>query len=379
MKILIAPDSFKGSRSSTEVADAIEEGIYRVFPEAVVEKVPIGDGGEGTVEALVAANEGDFITESVTGPLGAPVEASYGIIDENTAVLEMASASGLDLLPLEERDVKRATTFGTGELIMHALDHGVREILIGIGGSATNDGGAGMASALGYRFLDKEGNELPPGGAGLGLLDRIDTEGVDPRVKEASFRVACDVSNPLTGERGASAVYGPQKGAHPADVEILDKALGRLAEVVSRQLGTEAANIPGAGAAGGLGYGLTVFCGASLETGVDIVLDAVDFERRIEDVDLVITGEGKIDGQTAYGKVPIGVARRAKQSGVPVLVIAGDIGDGIESIYDAGIDAVMSSVNRAMSLEEAMSRSRELIIDAAERSMMMVRIGFNLC
>ncbi|MFO7848526.1 MAG: glycerate kinase [Spirochaetia bacterium] len=379
MKILIAPDSFKGSSSSLVVADAIEKGVYRVFPEAVIEKVPIGDGGEGTVEALVAANEGDFLSERVSGPLGAPVEASYGIIDENTAVLEMASASGLDLISQDERDVKRTSTYGTGELIKHALDQGVREIIIGIGGSATNDGGTGMARALGYRFLDSEGRELPPGGAGLSMLERIDTHGVDPRIREATFRVACDVSNPLVGESGASAVYGPQKGAHPADVEILDKALGRLGEVVSRQLGIDAMDEPGAGAAGGLGYGLTVFCGASLETGIDIVLDAVNFEKRIEDVELVITGEGKIDGQTSYGKVPIGVARRAKQHGVPVLVIAGDIGEGIEGVYEAGIDAVMCTVNRAMSLDEAMSRSRELLTDASERSMRMVRLGFGLC
>ncbi len=379
MKILIAPDSFKGSNSSMKVAEAIEKGIYRVFSDAVIEKVPIGDGGEGTVDALVAANEGDLIHLSAAGPLGDPVEANYGIIDENTAVLEMASASGLDLVPADKRDVRRASTFGTGELIRHALDQGVREIIIGIGGSATNDGGTGMAAALGYRFLDDTGDELSPGGGELSRLAKIDTSKADPRLKETTFRVACDVSNPLTGERGASAVYGPQKGAGPEDVKFLDAALGRLADTVKRQLGIDAQEKPGAGAAGGLGYGLTVFCGASLETGIDIVLDAVNFEERIEDADLVITGEGKIDGQTAYGKVPIGVARRAKAHGVPVLVIAGDIGEGIEGVYDAGIDAVMSSVNKAMSLEEAMSNSTPLLIDAAERAMRMIRLGFGLC
>lgn len=379
MKILIAPDSFKGSNSSLKVAEAIEEGIYRALPESVIEKVPIGDGGEGTVEALVAANEGDLITVNVTGPLGAPVEATYGIIDENTAVLEMAAASGLDLVPDNKRDVKKATTFGTGEMILDALDQGVREIIIGIGGSATNDGGTGMAAALGYRFLDEDGNRLPQGGGGLSGLASIDTSAVDPRIGDTVFRVACDVTNPLTGKRGASAVYGPQKGASPADVELLDQGLANLAEVVERELGIEAREKPGAGAAGGLGYGLTVFCGASLETGIDIVLDAVNFEERIEEVDLVITGEGKIDGQTAYGKVPIGVARRAKKYGVPVLVIAGDIGDGIDEVYEAGIDAVMSTVNRAMSLEEAMGKSHELLVDAGERAMRMVRLGFGLC
>ncbi len=379
MKVLIAPDSFKGSNSSLKVAEAIEEGVYKALPEAVIEKVPIGDGGEGTVEALVAANEGDFVTAQVTGPLGDPVEATYGIIDENTAVLEMAAASGLGLVPEFERDIKKATTYGTGEMIRHALDEGVREIIIGIGGSATNDGGTGMAAALGYRFLDANGNLLPQGGGGLGDLASIDSSNVDPRLSETVFRVACDVSNPLTGENGASAVYGPQKGASRDDVKLLDAALERLAEVVSSQLGENKADTPGAGAAGGLGYGLTVFCGASLETGIDIVLDAVNFEERIEEIDLVITGEGKIDGQTAYGKVPIGVARRAKKHGVPVLVIAGDIGEGIEGVYEAGIDAVMSTVNRAMSLEEAMSRGHELLVDASERAMRMVRLGFGLC
>lgn len=379
MKILIASDSFKGSNSSLEVAEAIEEGICRVFPDAEVEKVPIADGGEGTVEALVQANEGEVVHLTVGGPLGDPVDSFYGIVDEGTAVIEMAAASGLDLVPEEKRDVRRASTYGTGQLILHALEQGAEEIILAIGGSATNDGGTGMAAALGYKFLDAAGRELPPGGAGLKDLDRIDGSGVDPRVQQAQFRVACDVNNPLTGERGASAVYGPQKGASPQDVKDLDAALQRLAEVVEAQFNIVADETPGAGAAGGLGYGLMVFCGASLEKGIDIVLDAVNFDERLEHKDLVITGEGKIDGQTAYGKLPVGVAYRAKQKGVPVLVIAGDIGDGIEAVYDRGIDAVMSTVNRAMSLKEAMGNSRELLIDGAERAMRMIRLGMDLC
>jgi len=379
MKILIAPDSFKGSNSSMKVAEAIEEGIYRVFPDAEIEKVPIADGGEGTVEALVQANEGELVHLTVRGPLGDPVESFYGIVDEGTAVIEMAAASGLDLVPAEKRDVRRASTYGTGELILHALEQGAEEIILAIGGSATNDGGTGMAAALGYKFLDAAGKELPAGGAGLKNLAKIDDSAVDPRVQKAQFRVACDVNNPLTGERGASAVYGPQKGATPQDVKDLDAALRQLAKVVEAQFNTFADKTPGAGAAGGLGYGLMVFCGASLEKGIDIVLDAVDFDERLEHKDLVITGEGKIDGQTAYGKLPVGVAYRAKQKGVPVLVIAGDIGDGIEAVYDRGIDAVMSTVNRAMSLKEAMGNSRELLIDGAERAMRMVRLGMDLC
>jgi glycerate kinase len=379
MRILIAPDSFKGSNSSMQVASAIEEGIYHVFPDAEIEKIPIGDGGEGTVEALVAASEGEIVSLEVSGPLGEKVEASYGLIDPTTAVIEMASASGLVLVPEDRRDPRITSTYGTGELILDALENGVEEIILAIGGSATNDGGTGMASALGYRFLDAEGRTLPPGGAALASLARIDTTSVDPRLGKVRFRVACDVNNPLTGPTGASAVYGPQKGARPEDVKELDAALTRLSEVVAEQLGIKASETPGAGAAGGLGYGLLVFCGAVLERGIDLVLDALDFESRLDGIDLVITGEGKLDGQTAYGKVPVGISGRAKKLGVPVLAIAGDIGDDIEAVYDNGIDAVMSTVNRAMSLEEAMSRSRELLIDAAERAMRMIQIGINLC
>lgn len=379
MRILIAPDSFKGSNSSLSVASAIEEGIYRVFPEAEVEKIPIGDGGEGTVEAMVAASEGDIVSLTVTGPLGNKVEAQYGLLDPVTAVIEMASASGLVLVPGDKKDVRAATTFGTGELILHALDQGVEEIILAIGGSATNDGGTGMASALGYKFLDKEGGLLPPGGGPLALLASINTDNVDPRVAKTTFKVACDVNNPLTGPQGASAVYGPQKGASPDDVKFLDAALGNLSSVVKTQMGIEASEKPGAGAAGGLGYGLVVFCGASLETGIDLVLDAVNFEDRLEGIDLVITGEGKLDGQTAYGKVPVGVSRRAKKQGVPVLAIAGDVDDDIGDVYENGIEAVMSTVKRAMSLEEAMGNGRAFLVDASERAMRMIRIGMNLC
>ncbi len=379
MRILIAPDSFKGSNSSQQVADAIEEGIYHVFPEAEVEKIPIGDGGEGTVEALVAASEGEVVRLQVTGPLGSKVEASYGLLDPTTAVIEMASASGLVLIPDGEKDARITTTYGTGELILDALENGVEEIILAIGGSATNDGGTGMASALGYRFLDADGKVLPPGGAALASLKKIDTDGVDPRVSKAVFRVACDVNNPLTGPSGASTVYGPQKGASSEDVVELDSALLKLAEVVQGQMGLRLEETPGAGAAGGLGYGLLVFCGASMEAGIDLVLDAVNFEERLDSVDLVITGEGKLDGQTAYGKVPVGISRRAKKMGIPVLAIAGDIGDGIEEVYENGIDAVMSTVNRAMSLEEAMSRGRELLVDSAERAMRLIQLGINLC
>ena len=378
MRILIAPDSFKGSNSSLDVATAIEQGIYRVFPDAEVEKIPIGDGGEGTVDAMIAADKGEIVEVNVTGPLGKRVKARYGLLDSATAVIEMAAASGLVLVPEDQRDVKKAGTYGTGELILHALEGGVREIILAIGGSATNDGGTGMARALGYRFLDGEGKELPSGGAALASLETIETGNVDPRIALSSFRVACDVNNPLTGPRGASAVYGPQKGARPDDVRLLDTALGKLAEVVESQLGIKADQQPGVGAAGGLGYGLVVFCGAKLENGIDLVLDAVKFEERMRGVDLIITGEGRMDGQTAYGKVPVGVARMAKKAGIPVLAIAGDVEDDIGAVYENGIDAVMSTVKRAMSLEEAMRNGRSLLVDAAECSMRLIQLGRGL-
>lgn len=379
MHVLISPDSFKGSCSSLQAAEAIAKGVERVYPEAKIDILPVGDGGEGTAEAMVAAAGGELLEATVTGPLGEPVKAFYGLIDDRTAVIEMASASGLGLVPEAERDPLRATTRGTGELMLRALDRGVDEIILGIGGSATNDGGTGMAAALGYRFLDREGRELPAGGGSLGSLASIDAAQADPRLRKVRVRVACDVNNPLTGPSGASAVYGPQKGAGPSEVELLDVALGTLAEVVERELGMDAAQEAGVGAAGGLGYGLRVFCGAELAPGIDIVLDTLDFDERLEGVDLLITGEGKLDGQTAYGKLPVGVAGRAARKGVPVLAIAGDIGEGIEGLYQLGIDAVMAGVPRAMGLQEAMERVHELLPEAAARAMRMIRLGERLC
>ncbi len=379
MRVLIAPDSFKGSLSSPEAAQAIAAGVEEVYPEAVTDQLPVGDGGEGTVEAMIAAAEGERITVQVTGPLGEALESEYAVIGEGTAVIEMAAASGLGLVAKEKRDPLRASTRGTGELIRHAIERGNREIILGIGGSATNDGGTGMAAALGYRFLDGEGRELDPGGGELGKLKRIDSSGVDPRIKETVVRVACDVSNPLIGPSGASAVYGPQKGASPEKVQKLDAALAQLANVVERQCGMAVTEEPGVGAAGGLGYGLRVFCGASLESGIELVLDAVGFDERLEGVDLVITGEGKVDGQTAYGKVPAGIAGHARKKGVPVLLIAGDIDEGIDTLYALGIDAVMSTVKRVMPLEEAMLYAGELLTDASARAMRMVRLGEGLC
>lgn len=368
MRIVVAPDSYKGSVSALEVANAMARGIRKVIPDAEVCKVPIADGGEGTVEALVAATGGRLETSEVTGPLGERVRAQWGILgDGRTAVIEMAAASGLPLVPPERRDPRLATTLGTGELIRAALDAGLRRIIIGIGGSATNDGGVGMARALGAHFLDARGDELAEGGATLARLAKIDLSGLDRRFREAELIVACDVDNPLCGPRGASAVFGPQKGATPALVAQLDAALARFAECARQATGRDVAGAAGAGAAGGLGAGLMFFTPAQLRPGVEIVLGAVGFAELARGADFVITGEGRTDFQTAYGKAPVGVAKAAKQFGVPVFCLSGGLGDGADDVLAQGIDAVMSICSRPMSLEECMQEGPALIEAAAAR------------
>ena len=377
MKIVIASDSYKGSNTSLKVAGLIEEGARVVFPEAEYVKIPIADGGEGTVEALVSGLGGDIVAVKADDPLGRPVDAFYGVV-EGKVIMEMAAASGLPLLKENEKDPRTASTYGTGQVILAALDAGYRDITIGIGGSATNDGGAGMAQALGYSLKNADGEELPRGGAALAAVASIDDSGVDPRIAEAVIHVACDVDNPLLGEHGASAVYGPQKGADPPALKELDAALGRFADVVEEWKGESIRDIPGAGAAGGLGFGLKAFCGAVMKSGIDTILDLTDFEAKIAGADLVITGEGRIDGQSIRGKVPVGVAARAEPAGVPVLAIVGDIGSGASAVYSYGIDSIMSTLDRAMPLEEAIARSRECLQDAAERACRMIRIGMRM-
>lgn len=378
MKILIAPDSFKGSATSCRAADAIGEGVHQIFPDAELIKIPVADGGEGTVEALADSMHGEIITKSIKGPIGEVVEARYGILPGNIAVIEMASASGLPLVPEDKRNPLITSTYGTGQLIQDALERDCKEIILGIGGSATNDGGTGMARALGYKFLDSIGNELTEGGGSLTDLAEIDDSEVNKNIFKTKFLIACDVTNPLTGPTGASHIYGAQKGASPGDIEHLDRALGKLAEVVGSKYGRANENIPGAGAAGGLGYGLMEFCGGELKSGIEIVLDLIKFDSFLDGVDLVISGEGRIDGQSIYGKVPVGIAGRAKKKNIPVLVVVGDIGPQADAVYDHGIDAIMSSVNKAMSLDEAMSRSGELLSDAASRAMRMIKLGMEL-
>ena len=343
MKVVVAPDKFKGSLSAPDAARAMARGVAAACPEASLVLVPMADGGEGTVEALVAATGGTFREANVTGPLGEPVVARFGLLgDGTTAVLEMATASGLVLVPRERRDPLRATTRGTGDLLRAALDLGVTSIILGIGGSATNDGGAGLAQALGARLLDEDGQELSPGGAALARLDRIDAFGLDPRLARTSIRVACDVANLLCGPTGASAVYGPQKGATPEDVARLDATLAHYARIIARDLGRDVAGLPGAGAAGGLGAGLVAFAGGMLTPGIDLVIGAVGLRDRLRGADLCLTGEGSIDASSAFGKTAVGVARLARELGVPCLALAGMIGDGAGAVLTEGIAAYAS-------------------------------------
>jgi glycerate kinase len=325
-RVLIAPDKFKGTLSALEAADATARGWRRGDPSATLQVVPVADGGEGTMDALVAALDGSAIAHRATGPLGEPVDAAFGLVhatDGLLGVVEMARASGLALVPQDRRDPTRTTTRGTGELILAACRRGAERVLVCVGGSATNDAGAGMAQALGFRLLDADGANVGSGGGELLRLDRIDATGVDPAIRTVRFEAAVDVDNPLTGPAGASAVYGPQKGAGPADVDLLDRALARFALVVRRDLGMDVDGVPGAGAAGGMGAGLIAFLGARLRPGVDVVIDAIGLEDRIRAADLVVTGEGSFDAQSLRGKAPAGVLRAAARAGVPAVVLCG--------------------------------------------------------
>lgn len=378
MRVLIASDSFKGSLSSIRVGEAVTEGIKKVFSDAVIKIIPIADGGEGTVEALVTACGGKYLTKTVGSPLGAPIEAQMGMLPDRTAVIEMAAASGLPLVPADKRNPLITTTRGTGELIKAALDEGAKAILIGIGGSATNDGGAGVAQALGVKLLDHEGAELPPGGAYLANLAKIDTTGIDSRLNQVPITVICDVDNPLCGERGASAVYGPQKGATPDMVSHLDRCLLHYAGVIKEQLNIDICDIPGAGAAGGLGGGLMAFAKASLKSGTEAVLETIKFDQMISGYDLVITGEGRIDAQSAYGKVPMGVGIRAQKHGKPAIAIVGSIGDGAEIMHEYGLNAIVPIVTGIMTLEEAMADAYKLVVQATERVFRLLKTGKDL-
>ncbi len=376
MRILIAPQSLKGSLTAAEAGSAIAQGVRMVYPKAEIEVVPVADGGEGTVQALVDASGGKIIQQMVTGPLGEPVLAFFGLMgDGSTAAIEMAACAGLPLVPPEKRDPRITTTYGVGELILAALDYGSRHFIIGIGGSATNDGGAGMAQALGAALHSKQGTEIARGGAALATLAHISTSTMDPRLQECTLEVACDVTNPLCGPTGATAVYGPQKGATPEMIEELDKALAHYAQIIEQDLGMSVLEIPGAGAAGGLGAGLMAFLHATLRPGAQIVFEAVDLEERTRKADLVITAEGQIDAQTAYGKSVGAVAEIAKRYDLPVLAFAGSLGDNYQVVYKLGVDAVTALPSSPMTLTYAMENAARLISDATERACRLIQVG----
>lgn len=379
MRIVIAPQSLKGSLTAAEAGQAIARGVLAVYPEADLDIVPVADGGEGTVQALVDATGGEIVQQIVTGPLGEPVIAFFGLLgDGRTAAIEMAAAAGLPLVPPELRDPRITTTYGVGELILAALDRGCRHFIIGIGGSATNDGGAGMAQALGASLLTDDGKEIAPGGAALAGLARISTAALDPRLEQCVIEVASDVTNPLCGPAGASAVYGPQKGATSAMVAQLDAALAHYSQVVERDLGQSVRDAPGAGAAGGLGAGLIAFLHATLRPGAQIVLEAVRLEERVRTANLVITAEGQLDTQTAYGKSVGAVAAIAKLYGLPVLALAGSLGDNYQTVYTLGVDAVAVLPSGPMTLAYTMEHASELMSDATERTLRILRVGVKI-
>lgn len=358
-KIVVVPDSFKGTMNSIEICEIVKCTILTVLPEVEVVAIPVADGGEGTVDAFLQTVGGKKITVSVVGPCGNDVYAEYGLLsNEKTAIIEMAAASGL-LLAGETKNPLNTTTYGTGQLIRHAIDSGCTKIIVGIGGSATNDGGIGAASALGIRFLDAQGMDIPSTGDGLASLHTIDLSGRDKRLDAVEIIVACDVDNPLYGPNGAACVFASQKGANSEIIKVLDQNLKHYAEIVKNQMSTDVQRLPGAGAAGGLGAGLYLFAGAKLNSGIDILLDAVNFEGIIQNADIIITGEGKIDSQSIRGKVPLGVANRAKLLNIPVIAIVGQIGEGAEELYKKGIIAIFTSCRTIKSMDEIKKSCKE--------------------
>ncbi|WP_257535618.1 glycerate kinase [Mesobacillus foraminis] len=378
LKIVVAPDSFKGSLSSMEVAESMSKGVLSVFPGAEVIQLPIADGGEGTVESLVWAKKGVILTSEVIGPMGEKVKAEWGMMgDGETGVIEVAAASGLPLVPREERNPLVATSYGTGQLIMEAIERGVNKLIVGLGGSATNDGGAGMAQALGVTFFDKGGRVIPEGKVQLNEIRGIDASTIDSRLGEIEILVASDVTNPLCGPNGASYVYGPQKGADQEMIPILDTMLHRYGELAKQATGRKVADFPGAGAAGGLGSALLFFTEAKFRKGIELVMETIEFESHLKDADLVLTGEGNTDYQSAFGKAPAGIAEAAKKFDIPVLCISGGLGEGSERIVKEGIDGLMSIVPSPMTLESCMEKAAELLENATSRTMTLLKIGMH--
>ncbi len=378
MKFLFASDSFKGTLSSEEISVLLANAAEKQFPDCTYTGIPIADGGEGTVDAVIKVTKGSYRKIPVKGPLFEDVEASYGVIDGDSAIIEMAAASGLPMVPANKRNPLHTTTYGTGQLIKDALEQGFRNISVAIGGSATNDGGMGAMSALGVRFLDAEGKELSGVGADLIKVRDIDVSGLHPAVKEAVFTVMCDVNNPLTGPDGATHTFGPQKGAVGEILTSLEEGMKNYAAVIKEKLGTDVDPMPGAGAAGGLGAALTVFLNATLKSGVETVLDLIAFDDLLKGVDLVVTGEGRIDWQSAFGKVPSGIGHRCQKAGVPAVAIVGGMGKGASEIYSHGIESILPTINGAMDIDEALANAKELYENAAERLFRMIKVGMTM-
>lgn len=373
--ILLAPDSFKESMTAKEACEAMERGIKKANSNITCVHVPMADGGEGTMQSLVDATNGKVYSLKVVGPLGDEVEAEYGILgDGEIGILEMASASGIQLVPVEKRNPLITTTYGTGQLIKACLDQGVKKLLIGIGGSATNDGGAGVIQALGGRLLDKQGNELGFGGGELEKLNSIDLSKFDARLEKVKVEVACDVANPLCGQKGASNIYGPQKGATPVMIKILDNNLKHYADIIKQQLEKDVLNEPGAGAAGGLGAGLMAFLDGKLKKGIEMVIQYAELEEKVKTVDMVWTGEGSIDFQTQYGKTPLGVATIAKKYNKPVIALAGRVGEGIDILYEQGIDSIFGIMKGVTSIEEALANGKENVERTAENIIRLMNL-----
>lgn len=375
MKIVFAPDSYKGSLSAEKICQLLDITAKKVFGDCETVGIPVSDGGEGASDVVISATKGQFREKEVRDPMGKTVKAKYGIFNEDSAIIEMAAASGLPLVPVAERNVRRATTYGTGELIKDALNLGIRKFNIAIGGSATNDGGIGCAAALGVKFLDENGLELEAVPENLGKICSIDREGIHPAVKESEFTVICDVTNPLLGETGATRIFGPQKGATLEDQEFLETGMTNYARVLEETFGKDIAGTPGAGAAGGLGAGLMAFVNAKLKRGIETILGILEFDHVIEGADLVVTGEGRMDYQSVFGKVPFGVGMAAKKQGIPCVAIVGGMGKGAADIYEYGVDSIITTIDGVMSIEDAMENAEELFLNAAERMFRMIHVG----
>ncbi len=378
MRIIVAPDSFKGSLSASEICDIVERSANQIFPNCEVLKMPVADGGEGTVESLLCALKGDEVSVTVKGPMGAEVNAQYGIFNGNSAVMEMAAASGLPLVAYDERNIRRACTFGTGQMIIDAIERGCTTIYMGLGGSATNDAGLGCAAALGAKFFDVNGDEISPLPENFAKITKVDVSAMHAKLANTKLVLMSDVKNPLLGQTGATAVYGKQKGANAEDEIFLEQGIAHVIALCEGATGKDVKNLPGAGAAGGLGAGLLAFTNASIQSGVETVLDMLDFEKALDGTNLVITGEGRMDYQSAFGKVAFGVGSLCKKANVPCIAIVGGLGERAEEMFEHGITSIITTVNGVMDLPCAVKNAPELCYSASVRLLRMVKAGMDM-